>query len=129
MAALLMALPARSRRVDWEALLAQEGMPAEPKPIANEYRLGPVPGHGRLHQLVVRVHHRAEDARAYYALASDYLWRVCRWSEFPATHRAAWELHCEGRTVPEIAAALGVFRSRALRIVQGHAKLMRGRNG
>lgn len=117
----------------WERQLGKE-LPPEVQLTAMEYKLSPLkanpandnagePGSysygGRLHELVIRVHMRKQDASAYYGTASDYL-HTNGWGHHPAGHKAIWALHCEGATRAEIATELGLNENKVQSVIDLH---------
>lgn len=109
----------------WEEKLGGEGMPSEIGRIAQEYKLSPLPANdngyeGRLHQLVIRVHLRRQEASVYYGKATDYLWnQTGGWANWPG-HKQVWSLHCEGATKEEIATETGLSETKVQTILDFH---------
>jgi hypothetical protein len=87
----------------YEVMLREGGMAPEPTPTAMEYKLPAVKGHGRLSELVHRVHDRREEASAYASIVEEYL-HAHGWNRDPAGHKRIWQLHCQGVTGRDIAA-------------------------
>lgn len=104
----------------WEKRL---DTPPEVPLISMEYKL-PRPandngmGDGRLAELTTRVHQRCEDAKAYYSIATDYLFR-CGWAHYPG-HKAIWSRHCEGATKREIAEEVGMAETSVQSVLDFH---------
>ncbi len=110
----------------WEDLLASEGMPPELSPIAAEY-LAPLPPRRERHRLATlirRVHSRREDASEYFTATADYL-HANDWTAWPTWHHTAWDMHCEGATHAEIAAAFGTPITRAQNCIAFHVARMK----